>query len=199
MRRTLNWLALFVFTAGSIAALVQVIRAERAAAPPFTHDDLQAWLVESHGPGDPGNAAAVRRRAARQLDQDFHAPFDWQPYFAELPAATQEKFLANFRSLLAQLIEQRADSYFSLARQHREAFLDAEVNDLATWYVVGKEGRSSGFGLFQQGVLAMNSGELNGPGAKKTREFVSAFQSHLMKRSLGHILPLSGSTPKRDD
>jgi len=150
---------------------------------------LQAWLTSPQ----PDSSPAVRRRAARQLDRDFHDEFDWQPTFDALPPDGQATFSANFQSLLAVLIEQRADAYRAEPQHRRERFLDRQLQELASWYVVGKNGKSSGAGLFQQGLTALGSREAQSRMSPKVREFLGALQGHLVKRTLGRVSPFGNA------
>lgn len=195
MRRIVHWITFLAFLGGTAAVIAEVVRTELAEPPPFGRAELAAWL-ESAGP----EAALVdQRRAARQLAQDFHAGYDWQPTLDALQPAAQERFVANFRRLLLLLVEQRADAYLALPPQHRENFLDNELNDFARWYAVAASGRSTGMSLFQQGMLAFNSPELRNEATPKVRNFVNTLQGHVVKRSLGRVLPFGNDRKPRDD
>jgi hypothetical protein len=192
MQRWPTWIAfLFCLTATAVLA-ARVARTELAEPPPFGREELQAWLTAAQ----PDESLVVRRRAARQLDRDFHAPFDWQPTFDALPPAEQAAMATNWRTLLTLLVEQRADAYRALPRHRRDRFLDAQLADLMTWYIVGAGGKSSGITMYSQ-VLAMTpqSGSRD-PQKGKTAEFLSALQNRFVQRSLNRVLP--GTEPPRE-
>src|SRR5689334_21069103 len=105
MQRYLTWVVFILLTGATIAIAGKAIRADILGPPPFGQAELKAWFISP----TPDTTPAVRRRAARQLDRDFHAGFDWQPTVDELPADERATFVANFQALMVVLLEQRAD------------------------------------------------------------------------------------------
>lgn len=193
MRRSLTWLAFLVLCGGTVVAAVQSIRTDLQTPPTFGRAELEVWLTAPTADESP----IVVRRAARQLDRDFYAGFDWQPTLEALPPERQTAFVERFQSLMGLLVRQRADAYRAEPSHRRERFLDNQLKELADWYVVGKQGKSSGITLFQQGLLAMSSPQIQSRTPATVREFAAALQAHLLKRSLGRVLPLGGEEPTR--
>ena len=185
MQRRLTWLLFVLLSCGTVAIAAKVIRAELKDAPPFGQGELQAWLTSP----TPDVSPAVKRRAARQLDQDFHAGFDWQPTVDALPKKQRAAFVANFQTLMLLLLEQRADAYRVEPPYRREAFLDAQLQELTNWYAVSARGKQDGLSLFRQGLVALSTGAAQQRTPPKVREFLAALQSHLLKRSFERIIP----------
>lgn len=188
MRRLLTWIAFLVLTGGTVVAAVRSIRSDLASTPTFDRADLAAWLTAP----DRDESQVTLRRAARQLDKDFHAGFDWQPTLESLAPEQQPPFVERFQALMALLVRQRADAYRAEPTHRRDRFLDNQLKGLADWYVVGTKGKSSGVTLFQQGLVAMSSPQVQSRTPPAVREFATALQAHIMKRSLGRMLPLGG-------
>ena len=185
MQRRLTWILFLLLTGGTIAIAAKVIRAELDGPPPFGRAELEFWLASP----TPDASPAVRRRAARQLDMDFHAEFDWQPTLEALPKERRSAFVVNFQSLMQLLLEQRADAYRAEPPYRREAFLDAQLQDLTTWYAVGTRGKQDGLSLFREGLVALHTGSTSQRSSPKTREFLTALQAHVIKRSLERLMP----------
>lgn len=192
MQRYLTWVVFILLTGATIAIAAKAIRADLFAPPPFGQAELKAWLVSPN----PDAAAAVRRRAARQLDRDFHAGFDWQPIVDELPADQRATFVANFQALLIVLLEQRADALRVQPSHRREQFLDRQLQEMSEWYVVGAKGKLNGPNLLRQGLIGLIGGAMQAGGSPKVHEFITALQSHLLKRSLERVFP-GDPNPKR--
>lgn len=188
MRRFLTWFAFLLLSAGTVAVAARSIRSDLATTPTFGRADLEAWLSAPAADASP----VVVRRAARQLDRDFHAGFDWQPALENLPPERQGSFVERFQQLMALLIRQRSDAYRAEPTYRRERFLDNQLKEFADWYVVGRQGKSSGLALFQQGLTAMSSPQAQSRTPPQVREFASALQAHLLKRTLGRAFPFGG-------
>jgi hypothetical protein len=185
MQRYLTWIIFVLLTTATIAIAAKAIRGDLRGPPPFGQAELQTWLTSP----TPEASTAVRRRAARQLDRDFHAGFDWQPIVDELPQAERVTFVANFQSLMGLLLEQRADALRAEPPYRRDAFLDRQLQELAGWYVVGAKGKLEGPSLLRQGLIGLSSGAVQSGASQKVREFLTALQSHVVKRSLERVLP----------
>ena len=195
MRLLPTWIAFVCCLAVTAVATLRVLQTELAEPSPFGRDELQAWLTAA----GPDQSVVAVRRAARQLDRDFHAPFDWQPFFDSLSPAGQGTMAANWQILLTHLIEQRADAYRASPRHRRERFLDAQLRDLMNWYVVTPTGKSTGLALYSR-VLGLTSSQGGrSPAAGKVAEFLSALQARYLQRSLNVVLPGGGTPGRKED
>lgn len=184
MQRYLTWVVFILLTGATIAIAAKAIRADLFAPPPFGQAELRAWLESPK----PDAVPTVRRRAARQLDRDFHAGFDWQATVDELPADERATFVANFQSLMIVLLEQRADALRVEPPYRRERFLDGQLQELSGWYVVGARGKQNGPSMLRQGLIGLSGGAMQ-TASPKAREFLVALQSHVLKRSLERAFP----------
>lgn len=195
MRLLPTWIALVFCLAATATVAARVVRTEVTDPLPFGHEELQAWLTTAQ----PDASLITLRRAARQLDRDFHAPFDWQPTFDALSPAERSAMSANWRKLMLLLVEQRADAYKALSRYRREAFLDGQLLDLRSWYVVTPTGKSAGLTLFSQVLTMASSFAASNPSAGKVAEFLSALQGRYLHRSLNRAFPGGESPRERED
>lgn len=195
MRLLPTWIAFFCCLAATAAVTARVARTELAEPPPFGREQLHTWLITAK----PDASLVTIRRAARQLDRDFHAKVDWQPTFDALPQAEQGAMAKNWRSLLLHLVEQRADAYGALPRHRRERFLDGQLLDLMKWYVVTPTGKSTGLALYSQILGFTSSTAGRNPTAGKVAEFLSALQARFLQRSLNRVMPGGETSVERED
>jgi hypothetical protein len=192
MQRYLTWIVFIVLVGATVVLAAKSIGTDLRGSRAFERAELETWLASP----TPDTSPIVRRRAARQLDRDLYAGFDWQSVVDELPPERRATFVANFQSLLVLLLEQRADTLRAQPPYRRDAYLDAQLQEMATWYVVGVKGKLEGPSMVRQGLIGLSGGAVQTGASPKVREFVSALQSHLLKRSFERVLPGERNPPR---
>lgn len=211
MKRLLTFLALLGFSAVSVAAVAHVVRIELKPAEHFDRASLEAWLA-SHDPEasrfDVADAPVEVRRAARMLEADFQADYDWRPYFRKLDTVAQTRFQRNFLALVRFLFEQRADYYAGLRSYERDPFLDSQLKSFAQWYVFDEQGkRVRGAEMILVGSRLLLAEQADAGDDEERRalrfrqgvDFIRDLQARGLKKATGLLRSGRPPQPKRSD
>jgi hypothetical protein len=132
LKTLLTYAALVGFTAVSVVSVVRAVRTEVRREPPFDSAALGAWLV---APSREDESPVVLRRAARQLEQEFHEKFNRRAEYQALDKAERRVFEANWKRLVVTLVRRHADAYAATPQRDQKAFLNRRITQFSAWYV----------------------------------------------------------------
>jgi hypothetical protein len=132
VKTILTYAALVCFTAVSVVSVVHAVRTEVRREPPFDATSLGAWLAT---PSHEDESPVVLRRAARQLEQEFHDKSNRRAEYQALDKAKRQAFEANWKRLVVTLIRRHAEAYAATPERDQKAFLNQRLAQFAGWYV----------------------------------------------------------------
>jgi hypothetical protein len=188
MKRLLTYLALVGFTAVSVLSVGRAVRSELEREPAFDAPALGAWLV---APTNTGDKPSTLRRAARQLEQEFHEGFDRGDEYRALDEVGRQTYEANWRRLLVTLVRQQADAFAATPEHLRTPFVNQRLTQFAGWHVYHDGRRVSAAEFLERPELGRitTAADLDPAERRRILAFVEAMRAGAFNKFWGRILP----------
>jgi hypothetical protein len=198
MKNFLTYLALVGFTTVSVVSVVRAVRTEWKRGPAFDAAALGAWLVS---PEHEEVKTTSLRRAARQLEQEFHDQVDRRAEYEALDDAARSTYEANWRRLLMTLLRQHADAYAATPPHLREAFVSQRLLQFAGWYAFDDGKRVAAADVLKSGGADdAEAIRLDPAERERIRDFTAAMQQAAFKKIWGRLVPGDAASKReRDD